>query len=216
MKRKYSARINTLSKSEKQTGRSLLKNGELDYPYCRLRWRQILGSKLYAVVQDHLVALPGGEPIETFTADDNITYEIVLRKGKYYGWSRLLADSDEQPQYAKEDLLPCCLPLQAMHQLAKFVGAKNTINHAGETANKRPQWTANAKKSVAGFYNSFRAQNAGVVNVKSVYEAYTKSSPHKDINNLNDFERCVGACKKGKPPLIGHWNKSTKLKAQKK
>lgn len=216
MKRKYSRSVNKLSKEDKRKGRALLENGELDYPYCRLRWRQVLGEKLYALVQDYLVFLPGGQPIETFTADDNIAYEIISSKGKYYGWSRLLADSDEQPQYAKEDLLPCYLRLEGRHKLAKLVGAKNTITNAGETTNKRPQWTANAKRSVSTFYSSYRSEYGTVSNTKSVYEAYMKKTPHPDIKSFDDFERCVNACKKGKPPLIGLWNKTAKNKASKK
>lgn len=216
MKRKYSRSVNKLSKEDKRKGRALLENGELDYPYCRLRWRQVLGEKLYAIVQDHLLALPGGQPIQTFTADDNITYEIHLQSGKYYGWSVFLSDSDVRPQYAKQDLLPCTLPSEAKYKLAKMVNAISVVASPGQNTKLRPQWTANAKRSVAGFYNSFRSQNAGVANIKSVYEAYTKSTPHLDIKSLSDFERCVGACKKGKPPLIGSWNKTAKNKASKK
>lgn len=216
MKKKYSRRVCKICKEDKLKGRALLENGELDYPYCRLRWRQILGEKLYALIQGFLVYLPGGQPIDTFTSDDNITYEIVSRKAKYYGWSRLIAGSDEQPQYEKEDLMPCSLPLEARHKLAKLVAFKSTLSPLGKTKNLRPQWTANAKKSVANFYTSFRLQHGTVGNIGSAYDDYKQTNKHPSINSLDDFKRCVGACKRGKQPLIGPWNKSPKTKATKK
>ena len=215
MRNKYSKNVNKLSKEDKRKVRALLENQGLDHLYCRLIWRQLLGEDLYAIFQDQLVENPQGQPIETFTADNNITYEIVLTRGKYCGWSPLLANVDVWPQYEKRDLMPCFLPRTAKSKLAKIVGIKSVLTCSDKQKDRRPQWTLNAKKSVAEFYNSHRQQHNGVDSIQSVYEAYSNTNPHRDIKNRNDFTRCVNACKKGDPPLIGPWNRKAKSKTAK-